>query len=113
MTTFTLRQAVGEAMGYASRCWDENGVFESEKASEAVDDLLNAIAAFTKHAINYQSLDARCDMNDGEMVELIFQVPAMGYEPTERCDVCGRDVPHVQHHGDFWQCADCRTKSTE
>jgi hypothetical protein len=34
-------------------------------------------------------------------------------QPTTRCDVCGRDMPDVRKHGDFWQCAECRTQSKD
>ena len=39
---FPIDDAVGEAMGYASMCWDPapEGVFDSERASDAADELV-------------------------------------------------------------------------
>lgn len=76
---FTLAAAVHEALGGASVCWDDNGVFIPERALGIGRDLLLAIATFTTIAINQQSLDVRADMADWELAELIFQAPAMGY----------------------------------
>jgi hypothetical protein len=40
-----ISDAVGEAMGFASMCWDPSptGVFESELASRATDELIEFI----------------------------------------------------------------------
>tara|TARA_B100000378_G_scaffold255538_1_gene232644 strand:+ start:648 stop:959 length:312 start_codon:yes stop_codon:yes gene_type:complete len=80
---FTLRNALGEAVGYASLYWKTTpeGEFDSSAASALVTELEAAIAKFVQIAINQQSIDAQADMADWELVELIFQAPAMGIEP--------------------------------
>ena len=39
---FPIEDAIGEAMGYASMCWDPSpeGVFDSERASDAQEELV-------------------------------------------------------------------------
>lgn len=79
---FTLTNAIREALGSASVCWNDTGegrVFDPERAIEVADDLRGALAEFLRIAINQQSLDARADMADWEMVELILQAPAIGW----------------------------------
>ena len=82
LTGFSLKDAIGEALGYASMCWSEtpSGVFESTAAAAIVDDLHMAVAAFLTGAINAQGLDAELGMADWKVVELIAQEHRMGYE---------------------------------
>ena len=39
----TLDEAVLQVVGYASVCWDSDGVFESEKAKAIAEELLEGI----------------------------------------------------------------------
>lgn len=83
LTGFTLDNAIGEALGAASVCWDEDRVFDSVAATEIWADLRAAIAKFTQIAINQQSIDAGYGAADWEIAELIFQAPAMGFDAHE------------------------------
>lgn len=84
-TTFTLKDAIGEAIGYASLCWSEipQGTFDSDRAAAVAHDLQGAIAEFLRGAINAQGLDADLGMADWEAVEIILQTPRMGFDPIE------------------------------
>lgn len=84
-TTFTLKDAIGEAIGYASLCWTEipQGTFDSDQAAAVASELQQAIAEFLRGAINAQGLDADLGMTDWETAEIILQTPRMGFEPVE------------------------------
>lgn len=84
-TGFTLKSAIGEALGFASMCWDRAPVSEFDAASALLvaDDLHQAIAEFLRGAINAQSIDADMMMSDREVVEIIGQDPSMGYKVME------------------------------
>jgi hypothetical protein len=76
----TLDAAVGEAIGAASVCWGEDGVFDSVRAQEIVQELQEAIYWSIEIAINQQSIDTLANTADWELGELIFQAPIMGFE---------------------------------
>ncbi len=82
LTGFDLNNALGEAVGYASMCWDTvpTGAFDSEAASALVGELRNAILAAARRAINYQGIDALANTTDWELTELIGQSPAFGFD---------------------------------
>jgi hypothetical protein len=74
----TLDAAVGEAIGAASVCWGEDGVFDSVRAQEIVQELQEAIYWSIEIAINQQSIDTLANTADWKLGELIFQAPIMG-----------------------------------
>jgi hypothetical protein len=76
----TLDAAVGEAIGAASVCWGEDGVFDSVRAQEIVQELQEAIYWSIEIAINQQSIDTLANTADWKLGELIFQAPIMGFE---------------------------------
>ena len=83
LTGFTLTQAIGEAIGYASTCWvdrDGDRVFDSQAATLLIRDLQAAIAVLLRISINQQNLDSDLDLADWQAVEILLQAPAMGYE---------------------------------
>lgn len=80
LTGFTLNNAIHEAIGAASVCWGEGGVFDEGAAMGVAKELQEGVAEFVRVAINQQSLDARADTADWELVKLIFQAPAIGWE---------------------------------
>lgn len=41
--TLSLSSAVAQALGYASTCWTTDGIFESERASQCADKLVDFI----------------------------------------------------------------------
>lgn len=85
-TGFTLDNAIGEALGYVSVCWDapSMGVFQEDKARAAWDDLRGAILAAVKRAVNAQGIDADARMTDWQLAELIGQSAAFGFEEEQR-----------------------------
>ena len=40
-----IESAIGEVVGFASRCWDSKDVFESQQALQAVDELTDFFAS--------------------------------------------------------------------
>ena len=51
----TLKENVGIAIGYASCCWDENDVFDTTKANEITNELVNYIENIIFQANNPSS----------------------------------------------------------
>lgn len=86
LTGFDLSGAIGEALGYASMCWDTvpTGVFDSEAALAVVDELRTAILTAIRRAVNEQGIDARSETSDWELAELIGQSQAFGFDREAR-----------------------------
>lgn len=77
MSGLTLGQAIGEALGAASVCWDENGVFLSDRAVDIQRDLEAAIRKLVQIGINQGSVDAKLGIADFELTAQIFAAPAL------------------------------------
>lgn len=74
---FNLNAAIGEALGAASVCWTQDGVFDSERAVAIIRDLNDAVEVFLRIAINQQSIDVLANTADTVLAERIMQAPAM------------------------------------
>lgn len=79
----TIDGTIRVALGAASVCWDDDGVFMEKRANKVADDLKLAFAEYLRIAINQQSLDAQIGMADWELVELIMQAPVMSPESAD------------------------------
>ena len=58
----TIDGTIRVALGAASVCWDDDGVFMEKRANEIADDLKLAFAEYLRIAINQQSIDAQIGM---------------------------------------------------
>ena len=48
-----VHEAIGQAMGYASRCWDADGVFQSTEAAAVTEELIDLLQAKQWDTGNY------------------------------------------------------------
>src|SRR6266567_3985463 len=61
-----MEEAVFQALGYASRCWDKDGVFETEKATQVGGELMDIIVQYAQNYTEFYEPD--------EPAEKIFAV---------------------------------------
>ena len=82
LTGFTLTQAIGEAIGYASTCWiDRDGdlVFDSQAATLLIRDLQAAIAVLLR-------------ISNADVLELLGKIyERLALDDPEECAAC--DTP--------------------
>lgn len=64
----TIRENVGIAVGYASRCWDENEVFDTTKSVKIMDELVEYIETLLERRTEsvYENSDITIDF-DGDV----------------------------------------------
>jgi hypothetical protein len=72
--------AMGEAAGAISVCWDESGVFLADRANGILEDLQDALAIAVETAVNNSGLAAMTGYLGWEITELLLQQPIMGFD---------------------------------
>jgi hypothetical protein len=97
LTGFTLDEALGEAVGYASMCWTDRviykgkygrsdvteRVFDSDKAHALIEELRGAVKAAVAEAVEQAQLGAATGWANHEVADLLLQQEAFGFASHE------------------------------
>ena len=81
-----LSYAMGEAAGAISVCWDEDGIFLSDRADAILEDLQDALAKAVELAVETADLGSAIERGGWEnwrVTELLLQQPSLGFVEAE------------------------------